>query len=60
MDKEDVVHIYNAYILLFVNLPFAPTWTYLEGIMQNGMSHRERQILYDITYMWNLKTVRNE
>ena len=28
-------------------LPFAATWMDLEGT--------ERQILYDITYMWNLK-----
>ena len=49
MDKEDVVHIYNAYILPLANLLFAPTWIYLEGFMQNEMSHRERQILYDIT-----------
>ena len=51
MDKEDVVHIYNAYILPLANLLFALTWIYLEGFMQNEMSHRERQILYDIAYM---------
>ena len=27
----------------------------LKGIMLNEMSERERQILYDLTYMWNLK-----
>ena len=27
----------------------------LEGIMLSEKSHRERQISYDITYMWNPK-----
>ena len=36
-------------------LLFATTWMDLEGVMLNEMSERERQILYDITYMWNLK-----
>ena len=27
----------------------------LEGIILSEMSDRERQILYDITYIWNLK-----
>ena len=30
------------------------TWMDLEGIMLSEIS-RERQILYDLTYMWNLK-----
>ena len=34
--------------------PFAVTWMDLEGIMLN-----ERQILYDITYMRNLKNTTN-
>ena len=36
-------------------LPFAAMWIDLENIMLSEMSDRERQILYDITYMWNLK-----
>ena len=32
-------------------MPFAATWMDLEGVMLSGMSDRERQILYDITYM---------
>ena len=35
-------------------LPFAATWIDLEIIIPSK-SDRERQILYDITYMWNLK-----
>ena len=34
--------------------PFAVTWMDIEGIMLN-----ERQILYDITYMRNLKNTTN-
>lgn len=38
-------------------LPFETTWLDLEGIMLNEL--RERQILYDLVYMWNLKKVPN-
>ena len=37
-------------------LPFTTTWMDLEGIMLSEMSDRERQILYDTTYMWNIKS----
>ena len=36
-------------------MPFVATWMNLEGIMLSEMSDREWQILYDITYIWNLK-----
>ena len=36
--------------------PFAATWMYTENIMFNEISHTEqKQVLYYITYMWNLK-----
>ena len=35
-------------------MPFAATWIDLEIIILSK-SDRERQIPYDITYMWNLK-----
>ena len=38
-------------------MPFAATWMELEIII---LSKSERQILYDITYVWNLKYDRNE
>ena len=38
-------------------LPFATTWMDLEGIVLSEIS--QRQILYDITYMWNLKNTTN-
>ena len=34
--------------------PFAATWMDLQIIILSK-SHREKQIPYDITYMWNLK-----
>ena len=40
-------------------LLFAATWMDLENTMLSEMSDREGQILYDITYMWNLKNNTN-
>ena len=39
-------------------LPFAATWMNLQNIILSEIS--QRQILYDITYMWNLKNNMNE
>ena len=36
-------------------MSFVATWMQLEILILNEMSERERQIPYDITYMWNLK-----
>ena len=59
MDREAVVYIYTMkhYSAIKKNgiLPFAATWMDLEGILLSEISQRERQILYDIAYMWNLK-----
>ena len=41
-------------------MPFAATWMDLEIISLNGVSQKERQIPYDLTYMWNLKYDTNE
>ena len=42
-------------------MPFAATWTDLEIIILSEVkSDRERQIPYDIIYMWNLKYDTNE
>ena len=38
-------------------LPFPTTWMDLEGII---LSDNERQILYDFTYMGNLKTQNSQ
>ena len=36
-------------------MPFAAVWMDIDIIIINDMSVRERQISYDIAYMWNLK-----
>ena len=38
----------------------AATWTDLEIFILNEASQKERQIPYNITYMWNLKYDTNE
>ena len=62
MDNEDVVHIYvvEYYSAIKWNeiVPFAPTWMQLEIIILSEV--REREIPYDITFMWNLKYNANE
>ena len=39
-------------------LPFAATWMDLENIVLSEV--RQRQILYNITYIWNLKNNTSE
>ena len=39
-------------------MPFAATWMDLEILILSEIS--ERQMLYDITYMWNLKNNTNK
>ena len=36
-------------------MPFVSTWMDLEIIILSEVSQTERQISYEITYMWNLK-----
>ena len=63
MGKEDVVYFYTMeyYSATKKNkiMPFAATWMDLEMITLSEVSQK-RQILYDITYMWNLKNSTNE
>ena len=42
------------------NFVFATTWMDLEDIMFSDISDRERQILYNCTYMKNLKNKINQ
>ena len=54
MGKGDVVSICNGIIFILKKnerVPFASTWMQREIIL----SERERQISYDIVYMWNPK-----
>ena len=64
MDKEDVVCMcvcvcvyleYYSAIKRNEIMPFAATWLNLEIIILSDKSHKERQVLYDIAYLWNLK-----
>ena len=41
-------------------MPSAATWMDPEIIILSEVSEKERQIPYDITYMWNLKYDTNE
>ena len=41
-------------------MPFAATWMELETHTEWNKSERERQIPYDITYIWNLIYGTNE
>ena len=41
-------------------LQFATTWMDPECIMLSEISDRERQMVYDFAYMWNLKSKINE
>ena len=58
MDKEDVVHIYIGILAIKKKeiMSFAATWMDLQILILSEV--RERQLSYDITYMWNLKKKR--
>ena len=59
MDKEDVVHIYNGILLSHKKEWNNAICSNMDGPRDYhtkwNKSERERQISYDITYMWNLK-----
>lgn len=59
--KEDVAHTYNGILLSNQKksevLPFTTTWMDPEGVM---LSQRERKILCDLAYTWNVKNKENE
>ena len=41
-------------------IPFAVTWMKPETIILSEVNQKERQIPYDITYIWNLINSTNE
>ena len=41
-------------------MPFAATWMEIEILMLSEVSQREKDISYDITYIWNLIYNTNE
>ena len=61
MDKEDVVCIYNGILLSHKK---RKKYCHLQQhgwrIPYKVKKVRQRQILYDITYMWNLENNTNE
>ena len=64
MGKEDVVHIYNGILLSHKKERNNVISNNMDGPRdyhtKRNKSERERQIPYDITYMWNLKYDTNE
>ena len=62
MDK-DVLHIYNGVLLNHgkeLNNAICSNMNGSEEYIKWSKSERQRQIPYDITYMWNLKYDTNE
>ena len=58
-----MVHRYNRILLKYKKervMPFAAPWMDLEIIILSEVSQTERQISYDINYIWNLKNDTNE
>ena len=64
MDKEGVAHIYNGILLSRKKEWNNAICSNMDGPRDDrtkwGKSERERQIPYDIIYMWNLKYDTNE
>ena len=64
MDKEDVVHIHNGILLSHRKEWNDVICRKMDGLrdyhIKWSKTERERQIPYDITYMWNLKYDTNE
>ena len=61
MNKEVVIYIY-IYVMEYYSavrkkeiLPSVTTWMNLEDIMLSEISQTGKEILYGITYMWNVK-----
>ena len=63
-DKEDVVHIYHGILLRHKKEQNNAICSNMDGPRdyrtKQSKSDRERQIPYDITYVWNLKYDTNE
>ena len=64
MDKEDVVHVLNRILLDHKKEQNNAICSNMDGPRdyhtKRSKSERERQIPYDITYMWNIKYDTNE
>ena len=64
IDKEDLVYIHNGILLSHKNDWNNAICNNMDGPRDYhtkwSKSEKERQIVYDIIYMWNLKTDTNE
>ena len=64
MDKEDVAHIYSGILLSLKKEWNNAICSNMDGprdyYTKWSKPDRERQISYDITYIWNLKNESNE
>ena len=62
MDKEDVVHIFNRILLSHRKEQNNAICRNIDTTrdIHSKWSQSERQILYDIIYIWNLKDETNE
>ena len=58
MDKEMYIHTYNGKLFCHKKMnkimPFTATWMIRDSHTKCIKSERERQIPYEITYIWNL------
>ena len=58
MDKEIRAYVCRMEYYSAIKVetsPFVTTWIDFEGIMLSKMSDNERQTLYNLTHMWNIK-----
>ena len=60
MNKEGVVHTHHGILFSHEKRIKSTTWVGLEGILLSEISQTERQILYNFTYMWILKTSKKK
>ena len=63
MDFLKMWHIYNRVLFNHKKkeiLQFVTTWMDLEGIVLSEVRQRQKPILYDLIYMWNLKKKKNQ
>ena len=63
MGKEAVIHEHGRILPTHgknKTLPSVTMWMDLEGFMLSEVLDRERQIVYDFTYMWNLKNTASK
>ena len=59
MDKGGVVYIYSGILLSHEKEQNFAICSNMDGLGEHyAKSDRERQILFDITYMWNLKKIQ--